>query len=283
MGIFGRKQDVSGHDHAVPIGFSSTVPIDNYSDDNDNPPPYEESTGAAPSQSADHHRRGPPRLHILGATWGGVNVTADVQGLVTLDKSKTFETLKLNMHTLHTLLVPDPAPAVIKTLTVLYRYDSDAEGTAQLLNAPQFAPQVTVTVTPAAAAAESEKGGVRGLPRLFVGVLRLENSWRDAEGRVEILAVLFGTEKVEKQSVLEALGRFFGGGEGSPGSGRRQQIRTTLGFFETRTPQIFVPLAKSWTVYFRLLPRDQVAAGNMMRVRCVTGMENGALEVPWTE
>ncbi|KAK4184977.1 hypothetical protein QBC35DRAFT_466010 [Podospora australis] len=195
--------------------------------------------------------------------------------MVKLDKSTEFEILNLNMHTVHTKLVLDPTVHAIKTLTVLYRYGSDAVENVQLLNTPQFAPQVTVTITPSAAAAESEKTWKRlcGLPRLFVGVIKTEKLWRDSQGTVEIIAVLFGTERIESPSVLEELGRFLGGDPG-----QRKQIMTTSKFFETKAIRPYVPMAR--TVCFRLLDGS---AARQATVRCVTGMQDGALEVPWMD
>ncbi|KAK0627382.1 hypothetical protein B0T14DRAFT_403755, partial [Immersiella caudata] len=202
---------------------------------------------------------GPSRLHILGATWGGVNVTSDIQGLIEVDKSSQFERLKLNMHTIHTNLLPDPEITVIKTLTILYHYDS---GDLQILNASQFAPQIHIKITPAAHI-DQGKGIARALFPKFITTLS-GSPWRSASenGRVEILAVLYGTGRIQTPAVLEDLASFF--------EGRRGQIRTTTAFFRTDP---WPGVRKSWTVYFRF-----VGSGV---VQCVTGMEDRALEVPW--
>ena len=219
------------------------------SDDLGPSPPYEETV-----QSARRHD-GPSRLHVLGATWGGVDVTAEIQGIVTLDTAGKFETMTLNMHTMHTTLLPDPAIGVIKTLTVLYQYDGD-DSEMQLLNATQFAPQIKIQITPTAHLEE-----VKYLPKFFI---RLNEAWMNY-GQTEIIAVLYGTGRIQTPSVLDELAQFF--------EGRRGQIRTTSNFFRT-DPWVGMP--KSWTVYFRVLNSATP------RVRCVTGMQNGALEVPWT-
>ncbi|KAK0641393.1 hypothetical protein B0T16DRAFT_300684, partial [Cercophora newfieldiana] len=201
---------------------------------------------------------GPPRLHVLGATWGGINVTSDIQGLVEIDPfTKNFERLKFNMHTIHTQLLPDPAISVIKTLTVLYRYDNEE---LRIMNATQFAPQINVRVTPTAHL-DQEEGLAKTLYPKFFSTLS-NAPWRSPSGRVEIIAALYGTGRIQTPSVLEELGEFF--------EGRRGQIRTTTGFFRTDP---WPGMRKSWTVYFRF-------AGSGL-VQCVTGMEDGALEVPW--
>ncbi|KAJ4288825.1 hypothetical protein N0V88_007152 [Collariella sp. IMI 366227] len=142
--------------------------------------PYEEAVKSTQDPKSDS----PSRLLILGATWGGVNVTAELQGA----PFRPFESITLNMHTIHTNLLPDPSIGTIKTLT-----------------------------TP---------------------------------------------------SVLGELAQFF--------RRERGQIRTTSEFFKTDP---WVGHKKSWTVYFRLGGLGE--AVDEERVRCVTGMEAGALEVPW--
>ncbi|KAK0610379.1 hypothetical protein B0T17DRAFT_466405, partial [Bombardia bombarda] len=201
---------------------------------------------------------GPARLRILGATWGGIIVTAELQGMITVE---TFEALTLNMHTIHTKLLPDPAIGTIKTLVVLYQYD-DGDGEMRLLNATQFAPHITVKITPTAHLDEEAKvlfdpvggDGVEG------------GQGGGGQQQVEIVAVLYGTGRIQTPSVLEELIGYF--------EGRRGQIRLTDGFFRTNT---WVGVKKSWTVFFRL----RGVAGVSDKVRCVTGVENGALEVPW--
>ena len=232
--------ELSLHDH---IDFKS-------SGDLDPSPPYEE---ALRSTDTDE---GPSILRIIGATWGGVNITAEIQGLVTIDPSGKFETVNLNMHTIHTSLLPDPAVGVIKTLSILYEYSGGNCG-MRLLNATQFAPQITIQITPTAHLEEN-----KSVPDFFIDLK--DAAWRN-EGQIEIIALLYGTSRIETPSVLEEFARFF--------EGRRGQIRTTSSFFR-RDPWFGV--RKSWTVYFRLL------SSRNPRVRCVTGMEDGALEVPWT-
>ncbi|KAL2134819.1 hypothetical protein VTI74DRAFT_10715 [Chaetomium olivicolor] len=216
-------------------------------------PPYEEAIRST------RRPDGPSRLRIFGATWGGIDVTAEIQGMVTLDRSDKFETVTLNMHTIHTALLPDPAVNVIKTLTVLYQYDDDQDPEMRLLNATQFAPQINVCITPTAHLEKAEC-----FPSFFTSLNGA--TWRDADGQVEIIAVLYGTERIQTPSVLDELAQFF--------KGRRGQIRTTSSFFRTDP---WLGVSKSWTVYFRLLN-----SATPTRVRCVTGMQDGALEVPWT-
>ncbi|KAK4449783.1 hypothetical protein QBC34DRAFT_83284 [Podospora aff. communis PSN243] len=225
--------------------------------DLDPSPPYTES--AVPPQSSAP--TGPSRLHILGATWGGINVTSDIQGLIEVDKSSQFQRLKLNMHIIHTQLLPDPEITIIKTLTILYQYDG---GDLHVLNASQFAPQINVKITPTAHLDQST--GIRqALFPKFITTLS-GNPWRSASGngRVEILAVLYGTGRIQTPDVLEDLASFF--------EGRRGQIRTTTEFFRTDP---WPGHRKSWTVYFRF-----VGSG---LVQCVSGMENRALELPWRQ
>ncbi|KAF7354183.1 hypothetical protein MVEN_01106000 [Mycena venus] len=75
------------------------------------PPPI---PGNKPTRSAP---TGPPRLHILGATWGGIFATPDIQSLVS-----AMQTLTLDMRSLVHVRSPDPLPNTVKTLSVLYQY-----------------------------------------------------------------------------------------------------------------------------------------------------------------
>ncbi|KAK4463514.1 hypothetical protein QBC42DRAFT_148567, partial [Cladorrhinum samala] len=220
----------------------------------------------------------PPRLQILAATWGGVIVTPEIQNLVKLSSSSKggFETLSLNMHTIHTLLVPDPALALVKSLCILYRYHPNGPAAADsgihLLNAPQFAPQISIEITPDSHVAETSSSSSKWYhcvqrPTCFspnVGAA----PWRDSRGKVEILAAVYGMERVEAPSALEELARLF--------RGERGQIRTTAKFFKADAVQPWAAVRKTWTVFFRLLER-----GDGKAVRCVTGWEDGALEVSW--
>ncbi|KAK1755473.1 hypothetical protein QBC47DRAFT_300683 [Echria macrotheca] len=234
------------------------------------PPPYTESATSTTYPISDTFPNpvlvpSTPRLQILAATWGGVNVTPEIRGMIRPDKFGSYEKIKLNMHTLHTSLLPDPAAGVIKTLTVLYKYDTDNE--IRMLNVPQFAPQIWVRITPFShlSVEEQEDAGGGKTAECFGVVSGTE--WRDEDGDgVEILAVLFGQGRITTPSVLEELGRLF--------AGKRGQIRTTAAFFRADT---WVGMHKSWTVFFRFCGRD----GRKGRVQCVTGMEGGALEPAW--
>jgi len=211
------------------------------------PSPAYEDVVAGPSRSSNAQ----PRLRILGATWGGVNVTAEISGMVGDD-----ETISFNMHTLLLTLQPDPAPGIIKTLTVLYLYED--QGEIRLLNVPEFIPSISVKITPT-----THKEKVVCAQPTYFSTLS-DPAWTDgADGQVEIIAVLYGTKRIKNPSALQELARFF--------EGRRGQIRTTTAFFGTDP---WIGFRKSWTVYFRF--------ASSRRIHCVTGMQDGALEVPWT-
>lgn len=230
---------------------------DSNDDTNPSPPPYSESANPPPPP-------GPSRLHILGATWGGITVTPEVRAMITLDKTSPFERLKLNMHTLHTLLLPDPAPATIKTLVILYHYDTN-NTTVHLLNATQFAPQINVTITPTAHLDQNKGILCAAFPKFITtlggpGTTGWDNLGSGG-GQARIVAVVYGTGRITATAVMEELAGVF--------EGRRGQVRTTTGFFGGDT---WPGVRKSWTVFFRLGEGE---------VQCVTGMEDGALEVPW--
>lgn len=233
---------------------------DSNDDANPSPPPYSESANPPPPP-------GPSRLHILGATWGGITVTPEIRAMITLDKTSHFERLKLNMHTLHTLLLPDPAPATIKALVILYRYDSNSNNdtTLHLLNATQFAPQIHVTITPTAHLDQNKGILCAAFPKFITTLGGPGTGWDNlaSGGRTQIVAVVYGTGRITATAVMEELAGVF--------EGRRGQVRTTTGFFGGDT---WPGVRKSWTVFFRL-------GGGEGEVQCVTGMEDGALEVPW--
>ncbi|KAK1753383.1 hypothetical protein QBC47DRAFT_325622, partial [Echria macrotheca] len=210
--------------------------------ENDDPSPAYEDVVYRRQRKAD----GPPQLHILGATWGGVNVTAEVSAMVGDD-----ETLSLNMHTLHHSLQPDPVFGVVKTLTVLYRYD-EGRGDVRLLNVPEYIPSETLRITPTAH--DEDAAG---------GYLALVNNTTWREGQVEILAVCYGPQRIKSPAVMRQLASYF--------EGRCGQIRMTNAFFTTDP---WVGHRKSWSIYFRFV--------GSRRIQCVTGMEDGALETPWT-
>ena len=225
----------------------------------------------------------PPRLMILGATWGGVNVTDDIRALV---DAKTQSTLRLDMREIWRSLEPDPMPGFHKILTVLYQYE-DQEG-IHLLNAREQVATITITADLTANAIPSlekldiqddgkkpdqkreEEEDQEG-PLCYPYITTLSSPpWRAGPAvapgggpAAEILAVLYGPgRRIQRPSVLQELAKFF--------EGRRGQMRMTNDFFGADT----LPGHKKWwTVYFRF-------AGSP-RVQCVTGMEGGALEVPW--
>ncbi|KAK3690112.1 hypothetical protein B0T22DRAFT_463015 [Podospora appendiculata] len=190
----------------------------------------------------------PPRLTVVGATWGGINVIRDIEAM----RSASAE-IDLDMCTLHRVLVPDPAYGVVKTLTLLYHYDGD--DTMHLLNATEHGSCIKICP------------GAHEHPAHANLIADVDNTWcrqgRSGPYGVEILAVLYGPQKIETPSVLKDLARFF---EGSYG-----QIRMTNAFFKVDP---WPGVRKSWTVYFRFVGSS--------RIQCVTGMEDGALEEPWT-
>ena len=208
------------------------------------PPPYSRPAG-------------PPRLRILGATWGGVQVTEDIQSMVS-----ATETVTLDMRTLSRLLQPDPVFGTVKTLSVLYTYEQGDQGgqggdicLVSISEQEQFPVEICATAQRFATRSYS----IRTLKPPF---------WRAAkhdggDGEVEILAALYGPQRIETPRVLEELGKFF--------EGRRGQIRMTNSFFKADT---WPDHRKSWTIYFRFVGSD--------RIQVVTGMEDGALEVPWS-
>ncbi|KAK3386591.1 hypothetical protein B0H63DRAFT_468042 [Podospora didyma] len=260
MTIEDWEQVPDGKIPASELAYQNTN--DDIKDPTDPSPPYEESI-------AQPQPTGPARLKILGATWGGVIVTSELQSMIktpaptpssSSSAESSFETLKLNMHTLHTKLLPDPAVHLIKTLTVIYQY-STLGSELLLLNATQFAPQITVTVTPTA---HEEKVRL-GFPKFFSSLGSTPTAFWQAspQSRVEIVAVLYGTQRIQTAAVLEELARFF--------EGQRGQIRMTTGFFRTDP---WLGVKKTWTVYFRFV-------GSMRGMQCVTGVEDGALEAPW--
>ncbi|KAL2268230.1 hypothetical protein VTJ83DRAFT_3076 [Remersonia thermophila] len=243
-------------------------------------PSYEESLSAP--------RPGP--LQILGATWGGVTVTQDLQRL-----AAGLDELTLDMKTLWTILTPDPAPGKLKVLTVLYRFDDDKgkgkDGHGQgeeeependlnemrLLSVPEDVNPSKVVISRRAAmrflgedcedgcsaqSGGSGAGGRRRDPRVLHG--RVGRAWRAGpQGEVDILAVVYGPKKIETPSALTVLSNHF--------EGRWGQVRMTNAFFGT-DPWPYK--RKSWTVYFRFV--------GSKRVQVVTGWEDGALEVPWS-
>ncbi|KAK3997858.1 hypothetical protein QBC44DRAFT_46265 [Cladorrhinum sp. PSN332] len=251
-------------EHAVPNGTMPTSEqgLSDTKVPDVRPPAYEDVAG-----TSSHQMPGPPKLQILAATWGGVIVTPEIQMQVTPDSSEDFDTITLNMHTMHTDLIPDPNIGIVKSLSLIYKYSDSNE--IHLLNVPQFAPQINFTITPKDhVETKKNRWNWSGTPQLS-SVNVSTTAWRDATGKVEILAAVYGIQRVQTPSVLEELARFF--------RGERGQIRTTSEFFRASAAQPFVGPKKTWTIYFRLL-----TDGSGGKVRCVTGWEDGALEIPWT-
>ncbi|KAK0625528.1 hypothetical protein B0T17DRAFT_492307 [Bombardia bombarda] len=215
-------------------------------DDDDNgvaepTPSYEDAIATAKPRRPDQ----PPRLALFGATWGGVNVTDDIRAMVSAN-----ETVKLDFRNLHHVLQPDPARGLLKTLSVLYQYE-DQDG-LHLLNATEHESPILVAHT------------THESPATPKCLHTLDRPWRaNPYGAVEILAVLYGPQRIETPSVLQELANFF--------DGRRGQIRMTNAFFKADP---WPNHKKSWAVYFRFI--------DSKRIQCVTGMEDGALEVPWS-
>ncbi|KAL2129105.1 hypothetical protein VTI74DRAFT_8222 [Chaetomium olivicolor] len=225
-------------------------------------PSYEESI-AAPRPGGS--------LQILGATWGGVTVTPDIQALV-----GESDALTLDMRTLWRHLTPDPAPGKTKVLTILYRFDTasspdfptaEAEQQQQqqldddgirLLVIPETDTPSRVTLTRHATAEQLVQGSRSRIHTTLAAPWHTSPS-----GQVYILAVVYGPRRVESPAVLETLGMYF--------EGRRGQIRMNNAFFGT-DPWPYK--RKSWTVFFRFV--------GSKRVQVVTGWEDGALEVPWS-
>ncbi|KAH8682136.1 hypothetical protein BX600DRAFT_505753 [Xylariales sp. PMI_506] len=216
------------------------------------------------------------RLQVLGATWGGVNVTIDVRDMVSAQQSLDFD-----MATVYKILQPDPAPGTTKMLTVLYRYGS--HGDLCLLNVSEDSRVRTFTISPHAhdfvAVVErltprtqsrrrqqqrQDQGQDQDPDQLVPPPPYQPSYFRSESGAVEILAVTYGNRRIETPSVLRELGLFF--------EGRRGQIRMTNYFFKIDP---WEGHRKTWSVFFRF-----VGLGPEV-VQCVTGPEDGALEVPW--
>ncbi|CAH0058709.1 unnamed protein product [Clonostachys solani] len=182
-------------------------------------------------------------LQVLAATFGGVNVTEKIRELIQDDDSMTFR-----MNQMVHYLAPDPLPNWVKTLTILYRFD---DGPLSLFNATEQhsrTVQISRVTAPIMAIQQSEDGLKQG-------------PFAD----VEILAVVYGKKRIQTPSVLADLARFFTHEE------QRSQIRMVNSFFKEDTwPNTW----KSWTIFFKFT--------DSKRIQCVTGLENGALELPWS-
>ncbi|KAK3305401.1 uncharacterized protein B0T15DRAFT_532176 [Chaetomium strumarium] len=235
-------------------------------------PSYEESL-VAPRPPGDGSS---PALHILGATWGGVTVTPDIQALA----GNNSDTLTLDMRNIFRHLTPDPAPGKTKVLTVMYRFNNSNNNSAKggsdeedeglrLLLAPEGESPSRVTLTRHATAEQLRRSVGRNSMHVKLAAAAGAGAGPGARplgsqrGQVEILAVLYGPRRIDDPAVLRELALFF--------EGRRGQIRMTNRFFGG-DPWPYKQ--KSWSVYFRFLGSP--------RVQVVTGWEDGALEVPWT-
>ncbi|KAJ6459627.1 hypothetical protein C8R45DRAFT_1030566 [Mycena sanguinolenta] len=214
-----------------------------------NPVAYPAIPGNKPAQHPVEQN--PPRLRIVGATWGGILVTSDVQAMVSPD-----QTLTVDVDTLVHVFSPDPLSNTVKILSVLYHYENSHEGLC-LLSISEEGPSVTIR-HPAHQAAQSMGWQTRWGPAMYP----LGAPWRADPNGVEIIAVLWGGKRIETPPVLAELAKFF--------EGRRGQIRMTNSFFKCDP---WLNHKKTWTVYFRF-------AGSQ-KVQVVTGIEDGALEVPW--
>ncbi|KAJ7762278.1 hypothetical protein B0H14DRAFT_3510848 [Mycena olivaceomarginata] len=198
--------------------------------------------------------------HILGVTWGGIIVTPDIQSLVS-----ATQTLTLDMRSLVHVLSPDPLPNWHKTLSVLYQCADAPEGmcllsTSELSTSVSVWPGVHQLYTPPRPA-EWQSQSVSSVSALGPGAARRG----EGDTGVEILAVLWGGHRIETPSVLAELARLF--------NGERGQIRMTNNFFKCDP---WYNTKKTWVVYFRFAGHDSE------RVQVVTGVEDGALEVPWS-
>jgi hypothetical protein len=209
------------------------------------PPQYAPSTTNSLIFGTTEPPTSTPRLHILGATWGGIVVTPDIQTTINIT-----ETTSIDMGFLHRILVPDPLPNTVKTLSVLYEYEGSSEGPC-LLNASETSPTWRdIVISPEAHQAP------KTAPSGKLGV-----TWR--YGSVEILAVMYAMRRIEQPAILNELGKFF--------EGQRGQLRMTNSFFQCDP---WPNHKKTWTVYFRFV--------GSKKVQVVTGVEDGALEVPWS-
>jgi hypothetical protein len=246
------------------------------------PPPYhdprdglyplrEKHQEPSPTLPPNHTRR----LHILAATWGGITITPLLASMISSQQE-----LPIDLATLGDVIRPDPAFGKTKTLAVVYQLDGQ-EGPALVLVNEQYPVARKFVVskdTLEGRLAQAHRNGtvppaVTFLPVPFsvpptsttaapYGV----NAGAAAPlpPPVQILAATYGPKHIDTPAVLRELADFF--------DGRNvHQIRMGNGFFRED------PLRgqrKEWSVFFRF--------GYEGRVQCVTGWEDGALEVPWS-
>ncbi|KAJ7250148.1 hypothetical protein B0H12DRAFT_1072156 [Mycena haematopus] len=174
-----------------------------------------------------------PRLHIVAATWGGIVVTPDVQAMISANQTVTLD------------------------VNTLVHYENSSEGLC-LLSTSEEGPSITIRPT-----AHQAPPLLRGWQNLWEpAIYPLGATWRAAADGVEILAVIWGGQRIQTPTVLAELAKYF--------EGQRGQIRMTNAFFRCDP---WINHKKTWTVYFRF-PGSE-------RVQVVTGIEDGALEVPW--
>jgi hypothetical protein len=182
-------------------------------------------------------------LQVIAATFGGVVVTEKIRELIQDDDSMIFK-----MNQMVHYLAPDPLPNWVKTLTMLYRFD---DGPLCLFNATEQhsgSVQISRATAPTMVIQQLEAGLKQG-----------------PHADVDILAVVYGKKRIQTPSVLADLARFFADEE------QRGQIRMVNSFFKEDTwPNTW----KSWTIFFKFT--------DSKRIQCVTGLENGALELPWS-
>ncbi|KAJ6544010.1 hypothetical protein B0H19DRAFT_1169321 [Mycena capillaripes] len=167
------------------------------------------------------------------------------------------QTVALDVGTLVHVLSPDPLPNHVKTISVLYQYENSPEGLC-LLSTSEDGPSVTIRPIAHQAPTLSTGWHNQWKPAIYP----LGATWRAEANGVEILAVVWGGQRIETPTVLAELAKFF--------EGRRGQIRMTNGFFKCDP---WPNHKKTWTVYFQFAGSE--------RVQVVTGVEDGALEVPW--
>lgn len=213
----------------------------------------------------------PPRrrLHILAATWGGITITPLLASMISSQQE-----LPIDLSTLGDVIRPDPAFGKVKTLAVVYQFDGQ-EGPALVLVNEEYPVVRKFAIskdTLEGSLAQAQRNGtvppaVTFLPVPF-SVPPPTTSTTPYGGNapqpVQILAATYGPKLIDTPAVLRDLADFF--------DGRNvHQIRMGNGFFRED------PLRgqrKEWSVFFRF--------GNEGRVQCVTGWEDGALEVPWS-
>lgn len=187
-------------------------------------------------------------LVIISATFGGVTVKERMQMLCQPDGS-----MDIHMNLIVHWLAPDPLPGQKKHLAVLYHY----EGSDSLwLLVGLEGCSDCIRVSREAAPRESIK---------LVGPNATFGSLHYHLG-IKIVAVVYGGKRMTTPSVLRALVWFFS----KVGTEDAAPIRTNDDFFkENPWPGVW----KTWTIFARF--------GNSPTIHTMTGVEHGALELPW--